>query len=116
MPPAGETRIASLVPSLTELAAALGLSGQLVGRTGFCVHPAEVVRDIPKLGGTKDVSLERLRAVRPTHVLVNVDENRLETVQALEDWPAAERPALVVTHPGRPQDVPALIHSVWGPG
>lgn len=112
MPPAGETRIASLVPSLTELVAALGLSGQLVGRTGFCVHPAELVQGIPKLGGTKDVQLERLRAVRPTHVLVNVDENRLDTVQALADWPAAERPAVVVTHPGGPEDVPALIEQL----
>lgn len=109
MPSAGETRIASLVPSLTELVAALGLSSLLVGRTGFCVHPADVVHQIPKLGGTKDVSLARLRAVRPTHVLVNVDENRLDTVQAIAAWPADERPEVVVTHPGGPEDVPALI-------
>ena len=109
MPSAGETRIASLVPSLTELVAALGLSSQLAGRTGFCVHPADVVHGIPKLGGTKDVSLARLRAVRPTHVLVNIDENRLDTVQAIAAWPADERPEVVVTHPGGPEDVPALI-------
>lgn len=112
MPSAGETRIASLVPSLTELVAALGLSSLLVGRTGFCVHPADVVHGIPKLGGTKDVSLDRLRAVRPTHVLVNVDENRLETLQALAAWPQDERPEVVVTHPGGPEDVPALIEQL----
>ena len=36
-------RIVSLVPSLTELVCELGLARQLVGRTGFCVHPANVV-------------------------------------------------------------------------
>lgn len=109
MPPSGELRIASLVPSLTELVAALGLSAQLVGRTGFCVHPADLVQRIPKLGGTKDVALERLRALGASHVLVNVDENQLGTVQAIEAWPAAERPELVVTHPGGPEDVAPLI-------
>jgi ABC-type hemin transport system substrate-binding protein len=59
-------RIVSLVPSLTELVCELGLEGQLVGRTGFCVHPAHVVRDIPKVGGTKTVSLEKLRALGRT--------------------------------------------------
>jgi len=30
------------------------------------------VRTIPKLGGTKDVKLDRIRALRPTHAIVNV--------------------------------------------
>jgi ABC-type hemin transport system substrate-binding protein len=70
------TRIVSLVPSLTELVCALGLGTQLVGRTGFCVHPKDVVRDVPKVGGTKDVNLAKVRALAPTHVVLNVDENR----------------------------------------
>ncbi len=51
-------RIVSLVPSLTELLVDLGLGQQLVGRTGFCIHPRDVVRGIPKVGGTKDVKLD----------------------------------------------------------
>ena len=102
-------RIASLVPSLTELLIALGLGEQLVARTGFCIHPADAVRDIAKVGGTKDVNLAKLRRLRPTHVIVNVDENRLDTVQALREWPSAERPEIVVTHPCGPQDNLALI-------
>ena len=102
-------RIASLVPSLTELVVALGLGRQLVARTGFCIHPAAAVRDVPKVGGTKDVNLDRLRRLAPTHVLVNVDENRAEVVEALRAWPAVERPEVVVTHPCAPEDVPALI-------
>lgn len=96
-------RIASLVPSLTELVCALGLRSALVARTGFCIHPGDLA-EVPKVGGTKDVNLARLRALRPTHVLVNVDENRLETVQALR----AFVPEVVVTHPCAPEDNLAL--------
>jgi len=98
-------RIVSLVPSLTELVIALGLREQLVGRTGFCIHPAEAVRAVPKVGGTKDVNLARLRRLMPTHVLVNVDENRLDTVAALREFV----PNVVVTHPCSPEDNLLLI-------
>jgi ABC-type Fe3+-hydroxamate transport system substrate-binding protein len=97
-------RIASLVPSLTELLFALGLGPFVVARTGFCVHPAEALA-VPKVGGTKDVNLEKLRQLAPTHVLVNIDENRAETAQALR----AFVPEVLVTHPGGPHDVCALI-------
>jgi ABC-type Fe3+-hydroxamate transport system substrate-binding protein len=97
-------RIVSLVPSLTELVCALGLGDELVGRTGFCVHPAETVRRIPKVGGTKDVNLARVRALEPTHVVLNVDENRKETADEL----ARFVPNLVVTHPLAPLDNLAL--------
>ena len=40
-------RIASLVPSLTELLVALGLDAQLVARTGYCIHPEGALRDVP---------------------------------------------------------------------
>jgi ABC-type hemin transport system substrate-binding protein len=102
-------RIASLVPSLTELVVALGLREHLVARTGFCIHPAEALREVPKVGGTKDVKLDALRRFRPTHVIVNVDENRADTVQAILAWPAAERPQLLVTHPQSPEDNLALL-------
>ena len=73
--PAPGARIVSLVPSITELLCELGLASQLLGRTGFCIHPAEVVREIPKVGGTKDVNIERIRKLAPTHVVMNIDEN-----------------------------------------
>lgn len=104
--PAGaETRIASLVPSLTETLFDLGLGAQVVARTGFCIHPAAAVRAVPKVGGTKDVNLARLRALTPSHVLVNVDENTRETVAALR----AFVPQVVVTHPQAPADNLALL-------
>jgi ABC-type Fe3+-hydroxamate transport system substrate-binding protein len=76
-----------------------------VGRTGFCVHPRDIVRRIPKVGGTKTVKLEAVRALQPTHVILNMDENRKETADAL----AAFVPHLVVTHPLGPLDNLALF-------
>jgi ABC-type Fe3+-hydroxamate transport system substrate-binding protein len=101
-------RIASLVPSLTELLFALGLGPQVVARTGYCVHPADGVASVPKVGGTKDVNLAKLRRLVPTHVLVNIDENRLETVQSLR----AFVPQVIVTHPCAPHDVLGLIEQL----
>jgi hypothetical protein len=101
-------RIASLVPSLTELVFALGLGDRLVARTGFCVHPSEGVGAVAKVGGTKDVNLAKLRRLAPTHLLVNVDENRRETIDAIEAWGDAA-PEIVVTHPRDPVDNLALI-------
>lgn len=95
-----EPRIVCLVPSITELLCELGLARQLVGRTGFCVHPWEVVREIPKVGGTKDVKLERIGELAPTHVVVNVEENRREDAEALAELGLE----LVVTHPRAPRD------------
>ncbi len=100
-PPAGPgARIVSLVPSITELLIDLGLTPQLVGRTGFCVHPREAVRRIPKVGGTKGFDLAKLRALAPTHVIANMDENRAEEIEALADFV----PHVVITHPNAPGD------------
>lgn len=100
----GAARIVSLVPSITELLFDLGLGAQVVGRTGFCIHPREPLRAVPKVGGTKDVDLRKLRALAPTHVIVNVDENRREDVEAMR----AFVPNMVVTHPNAPEDNRAL--------
>lgn len=109
-PAASGARIVSLVPSLTELICDLGLAGQLVGRTGFCIHPRATLKAIPKLGGTKDVNLARLRQLAPTHVVLNIDENRRETAQALMRFV----PHLIVTHPLAPKDNPPLYRLIGG--
>jgi len=104
-------RIASLVPSLTELVVGLGLGDRLVARTGWCIHPAATLRQVPKVGGTKTVNLAKLRRLAPTHVLVNVDENRRETVDAIRAWGEAA-PEIVVTHPLGPADNLPLVAQV----
>ena len=42
-------RIASLLPSATEIVCALGMADALVGVSHECDHPADVVRGLPKL-------------------------------------------------------------------
>ncbi|NMM37685.1 MAG: ABC transporter substrate-binding protein [Glaciimonas sp.] len=95
-----QPRIVSLVPSITELLCDLGLAHWIVGRTGFCIHPKDLLRAIPKIGGTKDVNFEKIRTLVPTHLIVNIDENEKPTVEAL----AAFIPHVIVTHPQTPRD------------
>ena len=108
--PAPSARIVSLVPSITELLCDLGLAGQLVGRTGFCIHPRAVVETIPKIGGTKDVNIEKIRRLAPTHLVVNIDENEKPTVEKLAEFV----PNIVVTHPVAPRDNLALARLMGG--
>lgn len=110
---APRARIVSLVPSITELLCELGLAPQLVGRTGFCIHPAGVVKSIPKVGGTKDVNIEKIRKLAPTHLVVNIDENEKPTVEALAEFV----PHIVVTHPMGPRDnleLACLLGGIFG--
>lgn len=108
--PAPDARIVSLVPSITELLIDLGLAAQLVGRTGFCIHPEEAVRAIPKVGGTKDVNIEKIRKLAPTHVVMNIDENEKPTADLLAEFV----PHIVVTHPLVPQDNLPLARLMGG--
>ena len=78
-------RIVSLVPSFTELVAALRLSKRLVGVTRFCTDPAEVTAAIRKVGGTKNPDIERIIGLEPDIVLANREENREDDVLALRD-------------------------------
>ena len=106
----GEARIVSLVPSITELLCDLGLAPRIVGRTGFCIHPGRMVRAIPKVGGTKTVDIDKIRALNPTHVVLNIDENEKPVADAL----AAFVPHLIVTHPLAPLDNIALYRLLGG--
>jgi ABC-type Fe3+-hydroxamate transport system substrate-binding protein len=78
-------RIVSLCPSLTELVFDLGRGSDLVGITDYCVHPADRVGAIEKVGGTKTPAVERIVQLAPDIVLLNDEENRLEDAGALTD-------------------------------
>jgi hypothetical protein len=71
------------VPSLSEALFALGLGDRVVGVTDWCVHPAEGVAKLPKLGGTKNPDLEAIRALRPDLVIANREENRRRDVERM---------------------------------
>ncbi|WP_135076752.1 helical backbone metal receptor [Terasakiella sp. SH-1] len=97
---APDARILSLVPSITELLFDMGLGPQLVGRTAFCVHPQDRVKQIPSIGGTKQVNMDKVKALNATHLIVNIDENPKELVEELAKF----IPHIVVTHPNTPAD------------
>jgi iron complex transport system substrate-binding protein len=77
-------RIVSLVPSTTESLLALGCGERVVGVTRFCVHPAGVAEGRVKVGGTKDLVLDRLEALQPDLVIGNVEENTPTMFSAIE--------------------------------
>lgn len=76
-------RIVSLCPSLTELVFDLGAGDSLVGRTKFCIHPADRVEAVEKVGGTKNPKVDRIVELAPDLVLMNEEENRREDADAL---------------------------------
>lgn len=82
--PAVPKRIVSLVPSQTELLVDLGLRENLIGITKFCVHPEDLRKSVPVVGGTKSVHLDRIQAVNPDFILCNKEENTAEMVTELE--------------------------------
>lgn len=78
-------RVVSLCPSLTELVFDLGRGADLVGVTKFCVHPAQGVAAIEKVGGTKNPKVDRIVELAPDLVLLNEEENRAEDAESLRE-------------------------------
>jgi iron complex transport system substrate-binding protein len=77
-------RIVSLVPSQTELLNDLGLGERVVGITKFCIHPKEWYRSKVRVGGTKNVDVEKVKALQSDLIIGNKEENSKEDIEALE--------------------------------
>ncbi len=73
-------RIISLVPSQTELLYDLGLGDRVVGITKFCIHPDQWYRSKERLGGTKQVHIDKIVALKPDLIICNKEENTKEIV------------------------------------
>lgn len=76
-------RIVSVVPSQTELLHYLGLQEEVVGITKFCIHPGEWFRTKTRVGGTKQLNLQKILELAPDLVLANKEENVREQVEEL---------------------------------
>jgi ABC-type Fe3+-hydroxamate transport system substrate-binding protein len=74
-------RIVSIVPSLTETVAVLGLADHLVGVTTYCEVGAPDTA--ARIGGTKNPDVDAIVALEPTIVLANTEENRPADLEAL---------------------------------
>jgi ABC-type Fe3+-hydroxamate transport system substrate-binding protein len=77
-------RIVSLVPSDTYSIVRLGAGDRLIGRTRYCVAPAEDVERVPVVGGTKDADVDAIVALEPDLVVANQEENAQRDVERLE--------------------------------
>lgn len=78
-------RVVSLVPSLTESLFDLGFGNSVVGISDYCIHPAEKLKGLPRLGGPKNARVQDILQCKAELVLVNQEENDPEIVHALEE-------------------------------
>ncbi len=76
-------RIISVVPSQTELLYDLGLRDEVVGITKFCVHPDEWFRNKERVGGTKQLNLDKIRELQPDLIIANKEENEKSQIDEL---------------------------------
>lgn len=77
-------RIISIVPSQSEFLWDIGLTEELIGITKFCIHPDRMYRSVARVGGTKDLDLEKIRQLKPDLIIGNKEENdqmQIETLQ-----------------------------------
>ncbi|MFZ5833462.1 MAG: ABC transporter substrate-binding protein [Planctomycetota bacterium] len=105
--PAGHSRpiarrIVTLAPSLTETAAALGLTDRLVGVTRYCDDPPEVT-SLPKVGGYFDVNFEAIVSLQPDMVLLLTEHE-----QSYAAFSKLRLPRVVVSH----QTVDGILESI----
>lgn len=77
-------RIISLCPSQTATLAELGIGNRLAGITKFCVHPEEVWKNTPRVGGTKKINFDKIREIQPDLIICEKEENTAAMVAELE--------------------------------
>ncbi len=69
-------RVISMVPSWTETLLEAGI--HVVGRTRYCIHPQQKVKNCPIVGGTKNLDLAIVRNLQPDFVVLDRQENTTE--------------------------------------
>ncbi len=77
------SRIVCCVPSITEYLFDIGLDVEILGRTKFCIHPKEKIGHIPKIGGTKNLDIEKIKSLNPDFIIANKEENTKSDIQML---------------------------------
>ena len=77
-------RIVSLVPSITESLFDFGLTEmEVVGRTKFCIHPQTLITNVPVIGGTKNLNLDKIKSLKPDLIIANKEENEKLQIEEL---------------------------------
>ena len=62
-----------MVPSWTEMLIECGI--EVVGRTRFCIHPLQAVKQIPVVGGTKDIDWLKVQDLKADLLILDQEEN-----------------------------------------
>lgn len=76
-------RVVTLSPSINEIVYSLGVGEQVVANTKYCDYPLES-KDVLKVGGYANISLEKILLVKPTVVIAqNYDEKLLSDINSL---------------------------------
>lgn len=78
-------RIISTVPSLTELLYDLGLEEEVIGITKFCIYPEKWFREKTRIGGTKDLNIEKIISLNPDLIIANKEENTESQIKLLAE-------------------------------
>lgn len=98
--------IISLVPSVTENLIQFGTIP--VARTSFCIEPAEIVKNIPVIGGTKTPRVAKIISMKPDLVIANQEENIKQHVEEIQ---AAGIPVWV-TFPNTVAELPKFMEEL----
>ena len=81
--PAMPKRIISLVPSITELVAYFEMDAEVVGITKFCIYPTSWFQSKERIGGTKNIDIEKVKSLQPDLIIGNKEENTKDDMEAL---------------------------------
>lgn len=77
-------RVISVVPSQSEFLWDIGLRKELIGITKFCIHPEQLFKSVERVGGTKQLDIERIRALKPDLIIANKEENDQMQIELLQ--------------------------------
>jgi ABC-type Fe3+-hydroxamate transport system substrate-binding protein len=98
-------RVVSLVPSVTETLFAIGAGADVVAITDWCIFPGGLT--LPRVGGTKNPSIDAIRALQPDLVHMNLEENLERHARAIREFAP-----VFVSEPKRVADVVALLRTL----
>lgn len=76
-------RIICLVPSITELVAYFEMDAEVVGITKFCIYPTTWFQSKERIGGTKNIDIEKVKSLQPDLIIGNKEENTKDDMEAL---------------------------------
>jgi ABC-type Fe3+-hydroxamate transport system substrate-binding protein len=79
-------RIISVVPSQTELLFYLGLDEEITGITKFCIHPEDRFKSTTKIGGTKQLDIDKIKSLSPDLIIANKEENERGQLEELMQY------------------------------